>query len=515
MLRPQKYLTGASTFIKALSFFMITPFLSGCPDEAPFVTPENCDGGPNSPYSYFDEETRERLQLQSEDTYLFSCRDVDGLMAFEHKNLITSLTLETNIDLDNFNFSQFENLAFLTIRTENIHKLDISNNSWLRRLTLDASNILELDISSSVRLTSLTLNTPNLHTLSLPGTELWLSLENMTSLKNIKHSGLALGGISIHGDLGMDLSDFIDESGPSSIHLFTNDLKIAQIGYIENLTYLEIKYHSSPNLDVTRFPKLNTLVIHESQLEDLFVIGAPILKKILLRNSSVGTFDTSGVENLIDLHIANTKTQKVNTSFNQALEKVGFQDFSGSVNFEKNTLLTDLWIVRSDLFDRSVDLSNTQVTDITLRDVPINEVLLPVLENINNTQKLQNSRLEISPLLSETQFSIQGGQHLQSFWFTSDHQDITQLTGLKQLKGLRKIQIDNTKLTQLDLHLMDHLYSMYFSNSKVQQVKLPPHFFKEELAVDKDKVWCDRRFDLEEDYSKLIKYSDKTYCLFE
>jgi len=392
------------------------------------------------------------------------CYQVDHLYEAKTIEKLTGIYIEESANIQNFDFSGFEELVTLNI-----------NNS----------KIETLDLSSVLTLKYLTLSTGNLATLELPSQLSELSLKNMDSLSSVVTQGLNLYKMVIEGKIYLGFSDVVAKSGVRILTIDSPDIGVQAISNLDSLTSLTIVNFATESLDLNHAPNLQKLFIDKIEMPSLTIVSSNTNVEVRVSNSIFDVINLSMVPNLEKLSIYASTMAMLNLEANVVLEDLRLTRVSGfsSLNLSGNEVLSKVAISGTDL--ASLDLSDTEVVRVELLSTKISQLALP--EGREDEGYLRISFHKTKDLV------VNGGGQWRQLRFVGN-QGFTESLLIEDLRLLKMLILEGVNMETLDLEHLTNLNSMTIYSSVINTIIYPPNFYDGQSSLDDETVRCRKLF---------------------
>ena len=203
------------------------------------------------------------------------------------------ITQENIFDLTGI--ESFIGLKTLTVSTNKLTSIDLTNCTLLENLTVYDNFIKSLDFSTNTKLVKVNLTRNNLNSI--------LGLEKATNLKELHLSHNLIEKIDVSNSnleklyLGNNLLTEVSLDTPNleTLELSTNNLVSLNIDYLENLKTIEAANNKLINVDICKNLKLETLIISQNLISNLVLGGNQNLLVLNMAKNSLSELDITGL----------------------------------------------------------------------------------------------------------------------------------------------------------------------------------------------------------------------------
>lgn len=203
---------------------------------------------------------------------------------------------------------------------------------------------------------------------------------------------------------------------------------ISAMGLLENLISIEMKDCKNVNVDLSKYKKLNTLVIDKCELEyDLDLNGFESLKKLSITDSAIGKLNISNCPKLDRPCCTKSELEEISVS---DCDEMAYFDISSNPNLKKCTIencpknfrvfvfkcpeLTSLEVNNCErLYDIDI-VSDDSLTEMTVKDCPI------IYEALNDKDNLEE---HVDEMYGEIYLNHDNGAEIK---YTGDIKFITE-----------------------------------------------------------------------------------------
>ena len=323
-------------------------------------------------------------QLKSINTLSCNPENIKSVKGIEKLTNLTDLSVSSN-QLTSLDVSNNVNLTELDASYNQLTNLDVSENVKLEKLYVSSNQLTSLDVSKNINLTELMVHDNQLTSLDVSKntnlTELRVYDNQLTSLDVNKNTNLTY--LDVHNNQLTSLK-MPSESGNKleEIYSYSNQLTSLDVSKNTNLTYLNVyknqltslelpkendnklkKLHANKNqltsLDVSKNTNLTDLDVHNNQLTSLDVSKNTNLTELRVYDNQLTSLDVGKNSNLTILHASSNQltSLKMPSESGSKLEKIYAS--SNQLTFldvSKNTNLKELGVSSNQITD--LDVSN-------------------------------------------------------------------------------------------------------------------------------------------------------------
>lgn len=277
-------------------------------------------------------------------------------------NALIELHLERNADLSQIELpAVIPALKVATLQENKLKELPASEWPSLEALSVYKNQIRSLSLQNMPKLTTLTVSDNQIANIDLHGAP------------NLTHVSLS------HNQL--EAVELPDSSQLSSIDLSSNRLTNLNLGAVPNLEHLAVADNFIVNIDLDNVPRLKSLNLAGNQLQAVEVAALVDLRSIDLARNQLRSLDLSSQTAIQSLNISQNKLSTLllnpqvpldlfDVSHN-LLTELDLSEIAMSFNHHlsaANNRLTDFQFPRELTFSDFVDLSNNQLSSLTVDD---------------------------------------------------------------------------------------------------------------------------------------------------
>jgi len=315
------------------------------------------------------------------DLFVFD-RGITSIDGIEYFTSLDSLTLNSN-PITSVDLSNNPTLVWLNVGNNQLNSIDVSNNAALLGLVVERNPLTYLDLSnnpalgsldvSDTQITSLDLsNNPALSILQIGGFNFFLTSLNIsnTDLTSLSLTGLMSGSLALTANniptlevthapaapfgwpftiVEGDALTTLDISNTAITSLTLNNVPLLETITAENTTRLS-------SVDISAVPELRDLTITGSQLTSLDISNSTGLVMANLSNNQLTSLDTTGNPDLSVLDVSNNQLSTINISNSTLLEGLDVSNnMLTGINLDNNAALSILNVSSNRL--TSLDIS--------------------------------------------------------------------------------------------------------------------------------------------------------------
>jgi hypothetical protein len=365
---------------------------------------------------------------------------------------------------------QLVSLQRLDLSGSELSELDLSANTALTHLTLSAAQLTELDLTANKALTNIDIFDTALH-------ELDLSENTLLKYLDIRQTPLTL--INLSKNKALIYLDLVQTS-LSSIDLRENT----------NLNGLNLSNNRFTEVDVSANTKITDLNLSSNQLSSFNAPVVNSLRNINLRYNAITNINLSTATALVTLNVANNRLTRLDLTLNQALTQV---------NASFNELSTIELAQGGQLAALEVQV-NPALTCLYLRNIRVQFPLLDMVFSGNcppGSSSSSSSSSSSTSSSTSSSSSSSGGAGTRKLVSDIHFPDpalancvlqttmafvdqlvelrcngVVDTTGLEQLVALKKLNLNSTKITSIDLTGMPELIDLVIYQMNLKELDL-------------------------------------------
>ena len=294
---------------------------------------------------------------------LLTSLDVSNNTALTELNVsdngLISLDVSNNTALTRLNVSSSQ----FSVRPNKLTSLDVSNNTALTSLNVSKNQLTSLDVSKNTALTNLQVDDNQLTSLDVSNNtalgSLYIDNNQLTSLDLSNNTVLGNLYIGSNQFTSLDLSN---NTALTELHIEWNELTSLDLSNNKTLTKLYIIGNKITSLDLSNNAMLTTAIIRQGHLVSLDVSNDTALASLNVDYNQLTSLDVSNDTALTSLSAYDNQLTSLDVSDNTALAKLAMGNNQlTSLDVSNNTALTEL------------DAYNNQLTAL---DVPNNTALI-------------------------------------------------------------------------------------------------------------------------------------------
>lgn len=248
-------------------------------------------------------------------------RNNDGQIEPQEASYIKRINLNLKNLTSVKGIENFINLEELSLFSNNIQEIDISNNKLLQKFNIGKNPITNLNVSKNINLKELVISITQISSIDITKN---VKLEELAA-HEANLSAIDLSKNILLKNLSLFDNNFsqIDVSNNSKLEsLFLSDNTITELDVSQNpeLKTLYIRNNRLTNINITNNAKLELLNIGINQITELNINNNTLLELISAGQNQISTINVTNNKELVYLYLNNNKLSTIDLSENTKIQ---------------------------------------------------------------------------------------------------------------------------------------------------------------------------------------------------
>ena len=381
----------------------------------------------------------------------------DGFVFTDLVKTVASLDISNKNIVDLTGIQDFKALVTFNAENNSLTGIDISQNLLLENLLVGQNQISSIDISKNINLKTINVNNNLLTSISL------ISNVNLEQI-NVESNTINALDLSTNTKL-------------QELYLANNDIQTLVLSMLTELSELSISNNKFESLNIDNNVKLTTLDCSNNQLTSLDVSSNTILSNLNCSANLLTEIEVKDNDALTNLNVSENQIKILDLSKNANLSSIfcNNNDLVGlNVKNGNNTNIQNLdFAAFSNANLTCIQVDNANYSNSNWAQIDIQTtfnttcpelVAIPdvnfesYLENINaGNGTFGDGFVDKSLIEAITSLNI-------------DQQNISNLTGIEEFTGLKKLSANNNNISAINLSNNTLLEELYLSDNSISVI---------------------------------------------